>query len=194
MQVSPYLYHWFVRPKWLTKWYIHDHIRRHFDLAEKRVLDFGAGTGANCCLTKPDQYIGIDPDAKRIAFAKRLFPAYEFGVLEGETLPLEDGSVDYVMVVAVLHHIATEQISPYLREFRRILKPGGRVIVMEPCLRDHTPLSNWFMRWNDRGDYIRDEDEYLGLFQQEGYACSVRERFKKCFLYNELFFDALPVQ
>jgi cyclopropane fatty-acyl-phospholipid synthase-like methyltransferase len=46
MPLSPRLYHSFIRPKWFTQKYIHDHITEHFQLENKKVLDFGSGTGA----------------------------------------------------------------------------------------------------------------------------------------------------
>jgi SAM-dependent methyltransferase len=194
MEVAPYLYHWFVRPKWMTRKYIHNHIKGNFDLKNKKVFDFGAGTGANCSICCPDSYHGVDPDLRRIQFASRLYPGYRFSVLQDGTLPAEDQSYDFVMILAVLHHISSEEIARYMAEFRRILAPDGRVIVMEPCLWEQTPFSNWFMQTFDKGDYIRSERDYLELFEGEGFSCQVLNRFKKGFFYNELFFSASPVQ
>lgn len=140
----------------------------------------------------PSNYMGIDPDAKRIDFAKRLYPNHTFHVLNSKDLPVEDNSVDYILVVAVLHHISSEEISSYMKEFQRILKANGTIIVMEPCLCKKNPLCNWFMNWYDKGDYIRNENGYLELFQDHDYDCTVLKRFRKGFLYNELFFSAKP--
>lgn len=78
MQLSPRIYHSFIRPKWTTKIYIQNHIQRHFDFTDKKVLDFGAGTGANCTLCSHAHYFGIDPDSHRINFAKRMYTQYQF--------------------------------------------------------------------------------------------------------------------
>lgn len=48
------------------------------------------------------------------------------------------------------------------------------------------------MNWYDDGDYIRYEDGYLNLFKNAEYDFQVLKRFKKCFVYNELFFHAAP--
>lgn len=190
MQLSPHVYHRLVRPRWFTRHYIHNHLERQVDFRNKRVLDFGAGTGANCQLCEPGLYDGIDPDGRRIAFAKRIYPEYRFDVLNGTELQYEDGSFDVVMVVSVLHHISSEEIRAYLQEFRRVLKPGGLVLGIEPYLHERTPISNWFMTTNDKGEYIRPEHEYVGFFTENGFACEVIKTFKKCFLYNELLFGA----
>ncbi len=190
LQLSPRIYHSFVRPKWFTKVYIQNKIQQHFDFADKKVLDFGAGTGANCTLCSPDHYIGIDPDLHRINFAKRLYVPYRFEILTGNRLPAEDKSFDFVLIIAVLHHIPPEMIQDYVREFKRILKPGGRIIAIEPCFFEKSPICNWFMKVNDKGDYIQKEDAYLKYFTKENFQCSVLKRFKKCFFYNELYFTA----
>ncbi|WP_084134764.1 class I SAM-dependent methyltransferase [Paenibacillus harenae] len=183
------MYHSFVRPKWFTKKYIHDHVHSHFTFDGQTVLDFGAGTGANCSMFHPLNYVGIDPDAKRIEFARRLYPDHAFKVLESETFPFEDASFDYILIIAVLHHVSSNEISRYIKEIQRILKPDGTIIIMEPCLCKNKPLSNGFMKWYDNGEYIRHEEEYIQLFTDHNLECQVIKRFRKCFLYNELFFS-----
>lgn len=193
MHLSPSLYHWMVRPEWFTKKYIHDHIEDRFSLTGKDVLDFGCGTGANSRICDQNRYSGIDVDARRIRYAKKLYPKHSFAVFDGNRIPLQDRSVDLVMIVAVLHHLSSEQIAGYLKEFRRVLKPGGSIIAIEPCLCQNNRLGNWFMKRCDNGAYIRNEDDYLQLFQEQQYECQVIRKFTKCFLYNEFFFTASPV-
>lgn len=193
MPLSPRLYHWFVRPQWLTKKYIHDHIKNHFELDNKTILDFGSGTGANCSICSPGLYIGIEPDKERVSLAKQLYPDHNFVIFDEQRIPTNDDSVDYVFIIAVLHHIPDEQIRNYLQEFERVLKPGGKIIVMEPYLGENTQFSNRFMNWYDDGEHIRDETSYLNLFASSRYECQVLHKFKKCFVYNELFFSATPM-
>nr|WP_272509753.1 hypothetical protein [Paenibacillus chitinolyticus] len=89
-----------------------------------------------------------------------------------------------------MHHVSDE-ISSYMKEFQRILKPNGTIIVMEPCLCKKKPLCNRFMKWYN-GEYIRNEEEYIRLFRDHNYDCKVIKRFRKCFLYHELFFSVKP--
>jgi SAM-dependent methyltransferase len=181
-----------IRPKWFTKKYIHDLLLDHFPVQGRHILDFGSGTGANCRIFSPECYIGIDPDHRRIAYAKKLYPEYTFDVFQHNRFPIEDKIIDYILIVAVLHHIASEEIHRYIEEFKRILKPTGTIIVIEPCLVADKPLSNRFMTWFDRGEYIRNEEDYLHLFQHHHYDCQVLKRFRKCLFYHELFFFAQP--
>lgn len=109
----------------------------------------------------------------------------------GNELPAEDNSFDVILIIAVLHHIPPEMIRNYVKEFKRVLKPDGKVVVIEPCLFKKSPICNWFMKTNDKGEYIQKEEEYLHYFTEENFRCNVLSRFKKCFFYNELYFTAL---
>jgi ubiquinone/menaquinone biosynthesis C-methylase UbiE len=190
LQLSPRIYHSIIRPNWTTKRYIHNHIQQHFNFKEKSILDFGAGTGANCTLCSPTHYFGVDPDSHRINFAKRMYPEYRFEAFMGNELPAEDNSFDYILIIAVLHHIPPETIQYYVKEFKRMLKQGGNIVLMEPCFFEKSPICNWFMNYYDKGDYIRKEIDYLNYFTKEDFRCQVLKRFKKCFFYNELYFTA----
>ncbi|MFC4557274.1 class I SAM-dependent methyltransferase [Virgibacillus kekensis] len=190
MELSPAIYHKIIRPKWINQIYIHNRIRKHYDLYDKSVLDFGAGTGANCTLCKPGQYFGIDPDEKRINFAQKLYPDYDFSVFQNDKISVENGTIDVILIIAVLHHIPSEKMKKYMEQFRKILAPGGIILAIEPCYFKGNRISNWYMKNNDNGSYIQNEQGYHDLFKREGFNCETIESFKKCFFYNELFLMA----
>lgn len=192
MYLSPRLYHRFVRPQWSTQKYIHDHIRSMVSLKNRNVLDFGCGTGANCSICYAGNYYGVDPDAQRIEFAKELHPDYDFMVFDEKHIPLADQAIDLILIIAVLHHIPDDKITSYLHEFRRVLKPDGQMMIIEPYLCPRRKLGNWFMQKYDNGEYIRSEDGYLKLFDHGEYQYEVIKRFRKFYFYNELVFTATP--
>lgn len=97
MELSPRLYHWFVRPSILNNLYIKRVLGQYFDFTDKKVLDFGSGIGSASNLCTKDHYTGIDPDSHRIAYAKRLNPGYTFQVLEGTKHNCTDQGI-YVLV------------------------------------------------------------------------------------------------
>lgn len=193
MELSPRLYHWLVRPKWYNNLYINKRLKSLFeniDFENKKVLDFGCGIGSNSPMFNPEGYVGIDTDIKRIQYASNKYPNYKFQVFKEEALPFLDNSIDYVLIVAVLHHISPKMRSNYLKEFKRVLKPTGEIIVIEPCLFRKSIISNWYMLTFDKGKYICNEKEYLKVFREENYKIKKINKFKKCFIYNEIFFTA----
>ena len=78
-----------------------------------------------------DSILGIDPAANRIgeAIAKLAKDNIQFAVMNGENLALENDSFDTVSISNSLHHLA--RVEPVLSEMKRVLKPGGRMIVCE---------------------------------------------------------------
>lgn len=190
MELSPILYHRLIRPKWINQIYIRNRIEKHIKLNDKNVLDFGAGTGVNCTLCTPGKYFGIDPDEKRISFARKLYPDYDFNVFPNDKLTTKNHSIDVILIIAVLHHIPFDKIKNYVKQFRKALKPGGIIVAIEPCFFEKRSICNWYMKKADNGSYIQNEQGYFNYFQEAGFNCKTIQRFKKCFFYNELFFIA----
>lgn len=138
---------------------------------------------------KSSNYLGIDCDNKRIDYARRLNPGYNFDILQEKQIPAADNSVDYVLTISVLHHIPSEQLKDYIEEFQRVLKPDGKIIAIEPCFFNNHNFNNWFMSFFDKGKYIRNEDKYLSLFNNF-YKTEVLKRYNQLLFYNKLFFTA----
>ena len=111
-----------------------------------RVLDLGCGTGVltraigdKLDAKKGGVSIGIDAAAKMITVArkKREAETCRFEVAAAEKLPFEDGSFDAVVSSMFFHHLPLDLKKKSLGEARRVLKPGGKLVVADM----HTPLS-----------------------------------------------------
>jgi 2-polyprenyl-6-hydroxyphenyl methylase / 3-demethylubiquinone-9 3-methyltransferase len=95
----------------------------------KTVLDLGCGGGfmSEALAARGAIVTAIDPAAGAISIAKRHAAAQGLGikyvVATGESVPLEDQSMDCVVCVDVLEHVADLNI--VLDEVKRVLKPGG---------------------------------------------------------------------
>jgi ubiquinone/menaquinone biosynthesis C-methylase UbiE len=192
MELSPTLYRLFVRPKWFSNLFFSSTLGHSFDFNNKTVLDFGCGIGSSSFMFTPSKYIGVDCDCRRIDYARKLYPEYTFAELKNNTLPVPDHSVDYIVILSVLHHIPTEAVSEYLEEFKRVLKPSGRIIAVEPCLFKGSSFCNFCMSNFDKGRYIRDEDGYVGIFKNSQYDTDILKRYNQLIFYNKLFFTAVP--
>jgi ubiquinone/menaquinone biosynthesis C-methylase UbiE len=103
-------------------------------VAGKIAADVGAGSGfvTEGLLKRGLRVIAIDRSAAMLEEMRRKFGeggAVEYRIGEAESLPLEDGSVDYVFANMVLHHVESPPAA--IREIARILKPGGRLVITD---------------------------------------------------------------
>jgi len=95
-----------------------------------RILDVGCGTGANLLmLSKYGDAEGVDISEDALAFCReRGLDKVKLGA--GEELPYEDDSFDLVTAFDVVEHMDDDLAG--LREMRRVLRPGGRVLLFVP--------------------------------------------------------------
>jgi ArsR family transcriptional regulator len=103
------------------------------------VADLGCGTGNGAELLAPhvERIIAVDREPAMLeAAGKRLAALSNVEFRQGEltSLPIDDASVDAAIVLLVLHHLPEPRLA--VRETRRILRPGGVLLVMDMVAHD----------------------------------------------------------
>lgn len=95
-----------------------------------RILDVGCGTGANLLLlSNYGDAEGVDVSEDALSFCReRGLEKVRLGA--GEELPYEDGAFDLVTAFDVVEHMDDDLAG--LKEMRRVLRPGGRVLLFVP--------------------------------------------------------------
>jgi 2-polyprenyl-3-methyl-5-hydroxy-6-metoxy-1,4-benzoquinol methylase len=118
-------------------------IRCHFLLANvaagDAVLDLGCGAGEFCAALAEAgaQPIGVDVAAEALRRAAAHAGLLDLRLWEaGEPLPADDVSVDVVWAGEVIEHVV--DVAPWLSEIRRVLRPGGTLLLTTP---HHGPLT-----------------------------------------------------
>lgn len=98
-----------------------------------RVLDYGCGVGRLAPFLAPlGDYVGADINSPALVHARETNPDLTFlDVGADGRIPLEPGTVDMVVSVTVLQHVPTAIIVQTCGELRRVLRPGGRVLLIE---------------------------------------------------------------
>ncbi len=107
-------------------------------IAEPKLLDLGAGTGVGTlalarALEGRGQVIGLDFAAPMVALANKQAQAPNLRFTQGDATDLTEfasGSLDAVVANSFLY-LVPDALGA-LREARRVLRPGGRLVFMEP--------------------------------------------------------------
>ena len=120
---------WYTGRRKILANFVADICRRVTD-RRPRILDVGCGTGANLLmLSKYGDAEGVDISNDALAFCReRGLDQVKLGA--GEELPYDDGTFDLVTAFDVVEHMDDDLAG--LREMRRVLRPGGRVLLFVP--------------------------------------------------------------
>jgi ubiquinone/menaquinone biosynthesis C-methylase UbiE len=100
------------------------------------VVDLGCGSGGCIPFLRSvgiNTIWGLDPSPYLLQLAAKFNPDARFIHGVGEEIPLPDNSIDGVNVCFVFHEIPPLYLQRVLSEIGRIIRPGGRLAVLEPA-------------------------------------------------------------
>ena len=130
------------------RWYRRQALLRAGLTAGMAMVDVGCGTGLSAgaaldIIGPHGSIVGVDPSLGMLteAVQQKRFHAGVRGL--AESLPLRDNQFDFLGMSFALRHVADLQLA--FREFQRVLKPGGVILITEMTLPP-TGLSYWFLR------------------------------------------------
>lgn len=128
-------------------------------------LDIGSGGKAASYLGAG--WLGVDP---YVEDADIKAPMWQ--------LPFDDNSIDEIFTSHALEHIAKAEIIPTLKEWYRVLKPGGKVTIRVPDLE--WCVRHWLQHQNDTGwclDIIFGNQNHAGEFHKTGFTSLTLTRY-----------------
>jgi SAM-dependent methyltransferase len=104
------------------------------DADGRRLLDAGCGTGANLARLRPfGRTVGVDLSTEALEMCRRRGVAAARGNLL--SLPFPDERFDAVTSFDVIYHRWVEDDRAAVREFARVLRPGGLLLLRVPALK-----------------------------------------------------------
>jgi len=121
--------------------------------AQGRILEVGMGSGINIPFYNPDKVEkvwGLEPSLGMREKARERVEAAPFDLewlsLPGEEIPLDDNSADTIVLTYTLCTIPGWEAA--LRQMRRVLKPGGKMLFSEHGKAPDEAVQRWQARVN----------------------------------------------
>jgi ubiquinone/menaquinone biosynthesis C-methylase UbiE len=116
------------------------------DQRRLRLIDVGCGTGRFLDFVKQVwprlPALGLDLSEAYVREAKRHlrgWPRLDFVVANGESIPVPDACQDAVTSIFLFHELPPKVRRAMFREFARVLKPGGRLVLVDSLQRGDAP-------------------------------------------------------
>ena len=162
----------------------------HFELSiNSRVLDVGCGVGRLPIgilnqIGNIDKYFGIDVSTRAIEWCQRFInrghPTFQFIHIDMEnqrynphgkkidnkySLPFNDKEFDIIYLYSVFSHMPIDDIKLYLKEFRRLLSPSGKIF-LTAFIEENVPdmeinPQNYKMTWSGPLHCVRYNKEFF---------------------------------
>jgi SAM-dependent methyltransferase len=123
---------------------LYDAVARGAPIAGRDVLEVGCGRGGGAAYVAraldPRRMVAVDLSARAVALCRRRFahPRLWFEVGDAEQLPFGDATFDVVLNVESSHCYG--HFDRFLREVRRVLRPGGHFLYADFRPRDEVPV------------------------------------------------------
>lgn len=154
--------------------------------AEGKVLEIGIGTGLNMPFydtSRVKLIVGVDPGLRMHKLAlKRSLQAglnVELIGLSAERIPVEDASFDSVVCTYTLCTIPDPLMA--LKEMRRALKPGGKLLFSEHGKAPQAHVEKWQTRlqpyWQKVAGGCKLDRDIPALLEEAGFSPHVQSRY-----------------
>ncbi len=147
--------------------------------AQGEVLELGCGGGINLQFydrSKVDRLTGLDPSAELLDYTRSEAKAlgFQMDILDGigEAMPFDDDSFDTVLTTFTL--CSVQDGKQVLKEMRRVLKPGGKILFLEHGRAPDKGPEKWQQRiepmWKHIAGGCHLHRPVSKLFAAEGFA------------------------
>jgi len=141
----------------LRKWHLERYTKKYYSqyfsqLKNKTVLEIGCGSGWGAQIIlkyfSPKKIIGVDLDLRQIALARKNCKTKRitFEQADATRLSFKDKSFAAVFVYGVIHHIPSPEYKDCLNEIYRVLKPKGKLFLLDLSIESFNTLLGKVLR------------------------------------------------
>jgi SAM-dependent methyltransferase len=111
-------------------------------------LEFGCGFGrlSPTFASLSARHVAVDINAEALAIARTAYPDLSFQLVDGDHVPFPDNAFELVVTWTVLQHVPPGKIAGTIAEIRRVLAPGGVVLLCEETRHAGQPSKHCWHR------------------------------------------------
>ena len=143
-----------------------------------RMLDVGSGSGvfAERMAQVGCEVVGVDANTAAVEYASQTFASEKLSFLHGylDELELPAASFDGATSIEVIEHVHMPQVMDLLGELKRIVKPGGRVLLTTPNYRGVWPAIEWLADRMGSTAHM-DADQHINRFHRRKLVDALAE-------------------
>lgn len=136
----------------------------------EKILDVGCGSGvfSDAMASRGARVLSVDANADAIAYATKTFARDGMEVRRGylDELSLPDASFDAATVLEIIEHVYIDQVRKLLADLRRVIKPGGRLLITTPNYRGLWPMIEWLTDRFSKAAHMH-EDQHVLHFRRK---------------------------
>lgn len=132
-----------------------------------RILEIACGPGTIVGYLPQSEYVGFDISSRYIERARKRFPHAQFFCERvGQFSPVSQQSFDTVLALGIVHHLDDEEARQLFQIAYDVLKSGGKLVTLDGVWTENqSSIARWLLA-RDRGEYVRNEQEYLRIASQ----------------------------
>jgi 2-polyprenyl-3-methyl-5-hydroxy-6-metoxy-1,4-benzoquinol methylase len=159
-----------------SKWHHHKFRRIVQEIGSVgKHLDFGCGPGTLIHLLPSGiSAVGVDIAASQVSYAEQNYasPEKQFIQIESSELPFADATFDSITCIEVVEHLELKLTREILKEFSRVLRPGGKLILTTPNYGSLWPLIEIVV---NRLSDVSYEEQHITKFRRPNLYTLLRE-------------------
>ena len=162
---------------------------------EMKILDIGCGPAEILDCLPNVEYYGFDISSQYIKSARSKFldrGTFFCKIFDDTDLAVLP-KVDMVLAIGLLHHLEDEEAIRLVELVSKVLKPGGRLLTIDPCF---TPNQNFIARFlinNDRGQNVRNKEEYASLVNEKFGPFDAEVKHQSWIPYTNCFMECTRI-